>query len=184
MSDQDTTEDQQPTPEKVDEELRAPGLKALQAERDAREQAEKATKALQDRLDAIEAEKLTDLQKAQKAADDAAAAVQAKDAELAKAVTDVLRWRIAARHGIGDEDAELFLTGNDEETLNRQAERLTERLAASTPLPRGVIVPGAGKVPETPPSLDTQIHTAESDGNTGMALALKAKRLAELAGGN
>ena len=33
-----------------------------------------------------------------------------------------------AKHGIPDEDAELFLTGSDEATLNRQAERLAGRV--------------------------------------------------------
>lgn len=169
----------EPTPETPDEELRAPGLKALHAEREAREQAEKATRALQDRLDAIEAEKLTDLQKAQKAADDAAAAVLAKDVEVAKATADALRWRIAARHGIGDEDAELFLTGNDEDTLNRQALRLTER----APLPMGTHVRGVGETPAAPPSLEAQIQSAQSDGDTDKALKLKALRLSQLAGG-
>jgi hypothetical protein len=43
-------------------------------------------------------------------------------AEAARA--EALRYRIAVRHGINDEDAETFLTGRDEETLTRQAERL------------------------------------------------------------
>lgn len=63
---------------------------------------------------------------AQKLADRATAAEMA--AEEAKA--DALRWRVAAKHGISDEDAELFLTGSDEATLTKQAERLTERVAS------------------------------------------------------
>ncbi len=37
---------------------------------------------------------------------------------------DSLRSRVAARHGISPEDADLLLTGVDEATLTRQAERL------------------------------------------------------------
>jgi hypothetical protein len=34
---------------------------------------------------------------------------------------------VQAKHGIDDEDADLFLTGSDEATLTRQAERLAGR---------------------------------------------------------
>lgn len=163
-----------------DEELRAPGLKALHAEREAREQADRRAKELQDRLDAIEAEKLSELEKAQKAAKDAVDAVQAKDAEIAKATADALRWRIAARNGITDEDAELFLTGSDEDTLTRQAERLAERAPSS----KGTVVPSAGKQPGEPPSLDTQIAAAQERGDTATVMALKSQKLAGLAGQN
>lgn len=43
--------------------------------------------------------------------------------------TEALRLRVAVRHAISDEDAELFLTGTDEATLIRQAERLATREA-------------------------------------------------------
>ena len=53
--------------------------------------------------------------------------------EAEKAATtaraEALRWKIAAAHGLNDEDAELFLTGTDEETLTKQAERLAARNA-------------------------------------------------------
>lgn len=48
-----------------------------------------------------------------------------KQAETAR--TEALRLRIAVRHGVSDEDAELFLTGTDEDTLTRQAQRLAIR---------------------------------------------------------
>jgi hypothetical protein len=38
-----------------------------------------------------------------------------------------MRAKIQAKHGISDDDAELFLTGTDEDTLNRQATALAER---------------------------------------------------------
>lgn len=60
---------------------------------------------------------------AQKAADKAAALEVERD----KALVEGLRFRVAAKFGISDEDAELFLTGTDEETLRKQAERLSAR---------------------------------------------------------
>lgn len=77
-----------------------PDLKAKAAKFDEAEAASKS-----------ELEKVTEAAaKATKAADDARA--------------DALRMRIAAKHGISDEDADLFLTGRDEQSLNAQAERL------------------------------------------------------------
>lgn len=61
----------------------------------------------------------------QKAADAKAKAEQERDAARAEA----LRLRIATKHGISDEDADLFLTGKDEATLTKQAERLAGRAA-------------------------------------------------------
>jgi len=48
-------------------------------------------------------------------------------AQNAKIQRDNLAARIAAANGIAPEDADLFLTGNDEETLTAQAKRLAER---------------------------------------------------------
>lgn len=161
-----------------DEELRAPGLKALHAERAAREQAEKDRAALQKQLDDIAAKDLTELQQAQKVADDAAKAAADADARAAKADAEALRWRIAAKHGISDEDAELFLTGSDEDILTRQAERLAQR----EPTPgKGTHVPGAGKQPGNPPSLDAQIAAAQAEGDVAKVMSLKAQQLSELA---
>jgi hypothetical protein len=41
--------------------------------------------------------------------------------------SEALRSRIQAKFSISDEDAELFLTGTDEDSLTRQAERLAAR---------------------------------------------------------
>lgn len=48
-------------------------------------------------------------------------------AELESAKRTALVSRVQASHGISDEDASLFLTGSDEETLTKQAARLAER---------------------------------------------------------
>lgn len=50
-------------------------------------------------------------------------------AEAEASRTEALRWRIATTHGIPAEDAELFLTGRDEETMTAQAKRLAARQA-------------------------------------------------------
>lgn len=110
--------------EPADKVLGENGEKALKAERDARAAAEKSNAALQKQLDEINAANLSDLEKAQKVAADAQAAV-------VKAQAEALRFRVAAKNSISDEDAELFLTGTDEETLTRQAARLVERTPTS-----------------------------------------------------
>lgn len=45
------------------------------------------------------------------------------------ATREALRYKIAAKFQVSDDDAELFLTGTDEVTLIRQAERLAQRVA-------------------------------------------------------
>lgn len=42
-----------------------------------------------------------------------------------------LRYKVALTHKVGLEDAELFLTGSDEDSLNAQAKRLSERTSGS-----------------------------------------------------
>lgn len=98
-----------------------PLVRALAAQKDEI----KALKAKAARLDEIE-----DAQKSEaERAAEALAQVKA-DAESARA--ELLRYRTAAAHGITDaEDIELFLTGADEETLQRQAKALAARNAAS-----------------------------------------------------
>jgi len=150
--------------------LSDPGKKALAEERRRAAQAEKTAKALQAKLDALEAEKLTREEKAVKEAADAAE-------RAARAESEALRWRIAAKHGITDEDAELFLTGGDEETLSRQAERFKE---LSYKPAKGTHVPGVGNQPNAPASIAEQIQVAEKSGDFALAMALKTQQLAEL----
>jgi hypothetical protein len=123
-----TTEPTEPTEQtqgEPDAQLGEAGEKALRAERAARRAAEKAAADFKKRLDEIEAASLSDLEKAQREAN------EAKEI-AAKATADALRLRVAAKHGISDEDADLFLTGTDEDTLTRQAERLSARNAEAT----------------------------------------------------
>ena len=154
--------------------LSDPGKKALAEERRRASAAEKAAKALQARLDALEAEKMSKEEKAIKDAQDAAERASRAEAEA-------LRWRIAAKHGISDADAELFLNGSDEDTLTRQAERFKE--LASKPS-KGTHVPGVGNQPNHPASIADQIAVAEQSGDYRLAIALKSQQLAELARNN
>lgn len=109
--------------------------KAREWERRAKANATAAT-----RLEELENAQKTE---AQKAADARAAAERERD----EARADALRWRVAAKHGISDEDAELFLTGTDEDTLTKQATRLTER--TSERKKNGNVVPNEGRTPST-----------------------------------
>lgn len=115
------TENPEPTQgDPAEEPLGEGGKKALQAERERAKAAEQQAAEFKKRLDEIEAANLSDLEKAQKQAQEAQEAA-------AKATADALRFRVAAKHGISDEDADLFLTGTDAETLEKQAARLVDR---------------------------------------------------------
>lgn len=123
----ETPEPNQPNPTetpapKPDEELGDKGLKALQAERSARQAAEKErdeAKAKALKWDEAEQANKSELERAREEAAQAAA-----DAQEAR--TEALRLRIATRHGISDEDADVFLTASDEAGLEAQATRLAE----------------------------------------------------------
>lgn len=123
----ESTPEPTPTPDpqgdpaaEVDKPLGENGEKALKAERERASAAEKANAALQKQLDDIAAANLSDLERAQKAAADAEKTAQTAQAEA-------MRLRVAAKHGISDEDADLFLTGSDMETVERQATALAAR---------------------------------------------------------
>lgn len=146
MAEEATTETPVNEPESESQDsLGEPGKKALDAERRRANAAEKAQKALQARLDELEAEKLSKEEKAEKRALEA-------EKRAVEAEANALRWRIAAKHGISDEDAELFLTGLDEPTLTRQAERLSARIKEEKP--DGLYVPAEGRQP-SPPALNS-----------------------------
>lgn len=65
--------------------------------------------------------------------------VVARVSELETALNDaaakVMRWQVAAKHGLSAEDVDLFLTATDEETLEKQAQRLSQSSAHSAPKP-------------------------------------------------
>lgn len=148
-----TAQDAQPTPNDVAEATQ----KAREGETPdetiagLRRALEKANaEAKQNRLAAQELDKvkqaqMTDLEKAQ-------AQARSYEEAAAKAQAEALRWRIAAKHGISDEDAQTFLTGGDEASLERQAQRLASLSTASPATPKPDLTQ-AGK--GTPPALNS-----------------------------
>src|SRR5689334_18950764 len=93
-------------------ELGDAGKKALAAEREARKAAEKSATDLKAQLDQLSRANESAVEKATREAAEAKELVQ-------KATLEALRFRVAAKHGISDEDADLFLHGADAETLER-----------------------------------------------------------------
>ncbi len=131
------------------------GKRALDAERTARKAAEKAAADALAKVKAFETEKLSDLEKAQQ---------QAKDAQeaAAKATTEALRLRLAARNGLSEEDAELFLVGTDEATLTAQAARVAALRGAQTPPEPRTPTPDPSQGPrgDLPKTEEDQIYEA------------------------
>lgn len=123
-----------------DADLGEAGKRAIKLEREARQAAEKREKELAAKLkeledrDKTEAERLTE---AKLAAEKAAA----------DALAEALRYKVATRFGINDEDAGLYLTGTDEDTLVRQAERLAELSKATSATPKPDLTQGGKGVP-------------------------------------
>jgi hypothetical protein len=138
----------------------------------AREQEKRAKENVAARME------LDELKKAQLSNEEKLAAELGEAAKrAAHAEAEALRWRIAARNGISDEDAELFLTGSDEETLSKQAERFKELAVKPS---KGTHVPGIGNQPNTPASIAEQVLAAEQSGDFQLALRLKSQQLADL----
>lgn len=133
----DATVDDQGNPEPSLGDAGKQALDRMKAERNAAKA--EATK-LQEQLAAINQANETALEKAQREA------TEAREAAT-KSASDALRFRVAAKHGISDEDADLFLTGSDEETLQKQAARLVDRTpTTATPKP-DLTQGGAGAAP-------------------------------------
>lgn len=110
------SEDAQVTPEAPQQAEVPPEVKA------ALRKANKEAETLRLRLKEYEDRDKSDAEKQ-------AERLQALEAEALAARSEALRLRVAAKFGIGDEDADLFLTASDEETLTKQAERLSAREA-------------------------------------------------------
>lgn len=142
---QDETVGQQPQGDPADKPLGTDGEKALRSERAARRAAEKAASEYKAKLEEIEKANLSEVERAKREAQEARA-------ELERARNETTRARIQAKHGISDEDAELFLTAADEATLTRQAERLAEHAADRKK--NGNRAPLQGRTPDKPANDD------------------------------
>lgn len=174
----ETPEPEQSEPQRAEleefksEESKQSVLADLKKEREQR----KAMQAEIDKFKAAEAEaekaKLSDIERAQTEAKESQANAEKYQAEL-------LKMRIAGKHGVTDEeDIELFLTGSDEETLIRQAERLAQRNSGpNNPKPD----PSAGPKGELPLTEAEKVAQAEKSGDKQAASILKAQQLGKLA---
>jgi hypothetical protein len=104
------------------------------------EQRAKENKKAADELAALKASQMTEAERT-------TARLAELEREAQTARSEALRYRIATRFGINDDDAELFLTATDEATLERQAQALAARnAAAAEPVParpRGDVDQGA-----------------------------------------
>ena len=95
------------------------------------EERAKANKEKADRLDEIEQASLSAEQKAAKHIESLTAKAEEAEARAIAAETALVRMTVALDHGISKEDADLFLTGSDEETITAQAKRFSERAGGS-----------------------------------------------------
>lgn len=113
--------------------------KAREQEKRAKDNADAAK-----RLSVLEESQKTE---AEKVADRIAKA-EAEVAAVPAKVADALRTHLVDLHGIGDEDAELFLTANDPEVLVKQVNGLLRR--SNDARKGGNHVPREGATPTTP----------------------------------
>ncbi len=138
----DGGEQQQPeTPQEGEAEQQtfsADYVKKLRDEAAKHRKEAKANAEAKAKLDELEQANQTELEKAQKRISEA-------ESERDQAKASELRYRIATAHGVSDADTELFLTGTDEETLTRQAKRLSDREAEKRT--NGNHVPREGHTP-------------------------------------
>jgi hypothetical protein len=112
------------------------------------------------------ADELVALKQAQMSeAERTAARLAELEREAQTARSEALRYRVATRYGISDEDAELFLTATDEDTLERQAKALAERSASvsstpsTAPAPRPDLTQGSRDLPLNGDPLLTSLKT-------------------------
>lgn len=92
---------------------------------------------------AAQLDQITEQQKT--AEEKAAEQLKAAERTAADAEAKAIRYQVAADNGISKADADLFLTGGDEDTITAQAKRLLERDADRKK--QGNYVPNEGKKP-------------------------------------
>lgn len=125
-----------------DEPLGEPGLKALQAEREARKKAEKAAAEALQRVEQFEERDKSELERATERA-------SKFEAELADIKAENLRMRVAAETEL-PANLRKFLTGSDEESLREQAQELLAATATDTAKRRPQPDPAQGARPPEP----------------------------------
>lgn len=124
----DTTTENTPTVEEL-----ASKVEELTKHSRKWEERAKANKEKADRLDEIEQASLSAEQKAQRNIESLTAKAEEAEARAEAAEAALVRLTVALEYGISKEDADLFLTGSDEETITAQAKRFSERAGGSGP---------------------------------------------------
>lgn len=127
----------------ADEPLGAPGLRALQAERDRAAAAEAALAAANAKVAQFEQANLNDLEREKARAD-------AAEADLVAERTQRMRLQVASEHGIPAAHM-VLLTATDEAGLKAQAEQVAVLVSAQAagPTPPAPL-PGQGTPPAVP----------------------------------
>lgn len=126
MSNESTEAEQQPAEQPQEGgEQRDDEPKVFDADYVAKLRQEAAKYRTEAKANAEAAQRLAEIEDAQKSeAQKAAERIAELEKQATEAQRDALRFKVASKFGITDEDADLFLTASDEETLTKQAERL------------------------------------------------------------
>jgi hypothetical protein len=124
VTEEQATQSDAPEPQEGTE----PEPESFDAEYVAKLRKEAAKYRTEAKANADAARKLAEIEEANKSEQQKLAERLAElEREADQARAEALRFKIASKFGVSEEDAELFLTGTDEETLTRQAERLAAR---------------------------------------------------------
>ncbi len=154
MSEQTTTDTTTTEPPEGEE---AKTFDAEYVEKLRKESAKYRTEA---KANADAAKRLAEIEEAQKTeAERTADKLRELEAQRDGAVQEALRFKVASKFGINDEDVDLFLTGTDEETLTKQAERLAQR--TSDKKKQGNHVPREGTTPREPAEDEMRAFTRQ-----------------------
>lgn len=128
MSTSTETSSENTAPEPQEGTEQAEDAKTFDADYVAKLRQEAAKYRTEAKANAEAAQRLAEIENANKSeAEKAAERIAQLEKDAASARAEALRFKVASKHGISDEDADLFLTASDEETLTKQAERLAAR---------------------------------------------------------
>lgn len=119
---------QTPSPEGGGEQQPGGENETFDAEYVKKLRAESAKYRTEAKANADAAKRLAEIEEANKTeAQKTADRLAAAEKDAADARREALKFKIASKFQIGDEDADLFLTGDDETSMTKQAERLAAR---------------------------------------------------------
>ena len=109
-----------------------PEAKTFDAEYVDKLRKENAKYRTEAKANAEAAKRLAELEESQKTeAQKQAERIAELEKQIEGATVQAVRARMAAKYQIDPEDADLFLTGSDEETVEAQAKRWSERVSAN-----------------------------------------------------